>query len=351
MALTAAAGILGFGPQTAKETTATTFYRHRAIDIDLGVNDDNRMGQLEIGGTPVPTFPYKAGYVVGGGFTIQPRLESTLGWLLYGAMGKCTSTESPGASGMYNHVFEMDTDASMVRWMSFRKVIPQKDGDTTTDLGETYTDCKVTGLQMQLPTDQPITSRVDVMGRTFALDYDPTAFTWANTYESWESIPVACSTGGWIKIGGVAYPIVNASYAWQNQNLDVRQEKIFGSPALEDVTIVTRQLSFDITVKYNTPALYAQTLTGSPSGTEWTPQPFVASFEAKTVSSKNMPTETEPYSLICQANNAVLQQQGGIRMAAGQAIMVRYAGTAIEGAGTYATFTLRNKQASYAWPT
>src|ERR1043165_4809390 len=121
MALTAAAGIFGFGPQAGKATPAETFYRHRAIDVDLGINDDVRLGQLEVGGTPVPTFPYKAGYVVGGGATLQPRLEDTFGWLLYGALGKCSSDAIGGHAGSYEHVFEMASDPTQVPWMSMRK--------------------------------------------------------------------------------------------------------------------------------------------------------------------------------------------------------------------------------------
>jgi hypothetical protein len=354
LALTSAAGILAFGPQVAKTTTATTFYRHRAVDIDLSINDDVRLGQLEVGGVPVPTFPYKAGYIIGGGAVIQPRLEDTFGWLLYGAMGKCTSTpdDDPSDSGVYDHVFEMATaDASYVPWMSFRKVIPRKDGVATTDLGETYTDCKVLGLGFQMPTDAPLTCRVDVIGRTFELANDPTAWVYANTFEDWQSIPVACMTGGHLKIGGDTLPIAGASFAWTNQPLDPRAERVYGSPALDDVTILSRQLAFDIMVKYNNPDLYREVLTGSVSGTVWGGEPMVGSFDAKMVSAKNMPSISEPYSLRVEAPSAMMTQVGGIRLAAGQAVMMRFQGTIIEGTESYATMTLRNKQANYTWPT
>ena len=44
MAQTAQAGILGFGPQSAKEAAASTLYKHRASDIDLAAMSDDRLG-------------------------------------------------------------------------------------------------------------------------------------------------------------------------------------------------------------------------------------------------------------------------------------------------------------------
>ena len=354
MAVTAQAGVLSFGPQTGKGATATTFYRHRAVDIDLSVLDDVRLGQLEVGGTPIPTFPYKAGVMVGGGFTLQPRLQDTLGWLLQGAVGKVTSTAVGGNPDVYDHVFEMADDPSYVPWMSYRKYIPPKDGDLSTDLGELYKDCKIVGFSLASGSDTPLTSRVDVIGRDFefinAADDDPSGWTYSNAFEDWESIPVACATDGFIKIDGTELPVVAAQFAWQNSPLDPRQEKVIGDPRLEDVTILARQFSYDITVKYNDAALYRRIVTGSPTGTAWTQVPFTAAFDINFVSSVNMPSETIPYSIRVQGDKLMMQQVGGIRLAAGQAIMMRFQGVAIEGGSNYTSFTLRNKVASYPWP-
>src|SRR4030067_2985873 len=87
MAVTAQAGIFGFGAQGAMEQPATEFFPPTATLIDLGILDDIRVGPLELGSGPFPTFPYKAGFIVGGGVEIQPRLEDSLGWLLYAALG------------------------------------------------------------------------------------------------------------------------------------------------------------------------------------------------------------------------------------------------------------------------
>lgn len=235
--------------------------------------------------------------------------------------------------------------------MSFRKYIPPKEGDTDTDLGEIYTDCKVVGLSMEAGTDTPLTSRIDVVGRDFTMDDAASSWTYDADFESWESIPVACQTDGFIKVGGTELPVVAARFAWQNQPLDPRQEKVIGDPKLEDVTILTRQLSYDITVKYQDASLYRQVLTGTSNGTAWTATPFTADFDIKFLSSVNMPSESVPYSLNVKGDKLVLTQVGGIRLAAGQAIMMRFQGTAIETAGNYCQFILQNKEAGYTWPT
>lgn len=351
MAITAQAGVFSFGPQASKGTLAPVFHRHRAVDVDLGIQDDVRLGQLEVGGLPVPTFPYKAGYVIGGGASLQPRLEDTFGWLLYGALGKCTSAAVVGNADVYDHTFEMAADGTAVPWMSMRKYIPGNSGDLYTDLGETYRDLKVLGLAFQMGSDTPLNVRLDSLGREFFLSDSGDAFVYSDEFEDWESIPVACMTQGYINVDGEDRPVVQATFQWQNQPLDIRQEKIIGSPMIDDVTILTRQLAVDIMVKYNNAELYRKVLTGSISGTEWTGTPFTAPLDINTVSSVNMPSETIPYSLRCQADEIQLQQVGGIRLGAGQAIFMRFQGVALDTGGQYAKFTLRNKKASYVWPT
>ena len=128
-------------------------------------------------------------------------------------------------------------------------------------------------------------------------------------------------------------------------------ERTYGSPLLDDITIIQRQMVFDLIVKWNNPDLYRSVLTGSTSGTGWTPAPKVGSFEVRTASSKNMPTETEPYLLTFNSPEAMLGLNGPIRLAGGQAVLMRFTGIALANAGDYAVATLRNKQASYTWPT
>lgn len=358
MAVTAMSGIVGWGPQSGKNTTASTWYKHKATLVDIGVMDDTRLGAPEVGGDPVPSFPYKAGVMVGGGFTIQPRLESTVGWLMYSMLGSVASVQI-GTSDAYTHTFDFDAnDKSLVKWISARKYIPKKDGGADTDLGETYTDCKIVGMSFTLANDQPITSRVDLIGRSFTYSTTAdTSFTWANTeYEDFTSIPLGCVVGGYLKLPSystTALAIQAATVSFQNVPLDVRQERVFGSPYIDDVTVIMRQLTFDIVVKWNDPDLYRAIVTNSTTGTEWSPTAYTSNLEIMMVSPSTIPSAAVPYSLKISAPNVMLQQAEGVTLAGNQAITTRFTGTAIAPASStesYATFELVNDTTQYSWP-
>jgi hypothetical protein len=363
MAVTAQAGIIGFGPQAAKGSPALSIYRHRATMVDIDVADDVREGPPEVGGLAVPTFPYKGGPVVAGGFTIQPRLEDTLGWLLYGIMG-ATSTTPDAESGAYLNSFKLATDSGYVPWMTIRKYVPQNNGDPETDMGQQFNDCKLVGMTMTLPNDGPISSRVDAIGRTFDLVPYPFSLTsgpsgspgavdgpweWANTMEPWHSIPVGVQTGGFIKIGGDTLPVVAAQVGFQNVPLDLRQERVYGDPFLEDVTVVQRRLTFDLTVKYTNPELYKLVLTGTKTGTEWSGQPHTGALDIMAISASKMTGLLNPWSLEITSDEVMMTQVGGITLAGNQAILLRFSGVALE-ATNYATFILKNKVNGYTWP-
>lgn len=438
MAVTAQAGIFGFGAQSAKESVATTFFKHKATSIDLGVLDDIRVGPLEIGSGPFPTFPYKAGYIIGGGVEMQPRLEDSIGWLLYAVLGD-VATSGP-TDGVYTHTFKpLAADQSFVRWLTLRKYIPKKEGDEATDLGEEYEDCKPLGLTLNLMNDQPLTARWDFMGRTYRMvpfigsasqatttdltrssgtttvttsaDHNfnvgddvtiagvtaanfngdffissvPTSTTftyeqptlgndtatvqgtadsgknwaWSNSaYEDWQTIPVGCEVGGFIKFtgGGLTaeeLPVVGARVTFANANLDLRQEKVYGSPAIEDITILQRQITFETTIKWNNPDLYRAILTGATYGGVWDSSPLTGSLDIRAVGTALAGTSlTQKFQLDITAQEIMWQMNGPITLAAGQAVMMSFIGTALEpSSGSYAEFDLYNETTSYTWPT
>lgn len=362
MSVSAQAGIIGFGPQSGKGTLATTFYRHRAVMVDLDLADDVREGPPEVGGLAVPTFPYKAGPVVAGGMTIQPRLEDTFGWLLYSLLGQDTPTiRGDGLSYLHTFAFAA-SDSTFVPWLSFQKYIPKVNGVAQTDLLQQFQDCKLISAAFTLPNDGPIVSRIDAIGRRVDLltpgaGSPPVAVEWENEMEHWGSIPVGCFTGGYIKVDGVELPVIAAQVGFQNVPLDLRMERVYGDPYLDDITIVQRRLAFDITVKYQDQDLYRQVLTGTNVGTEWYQHPFTAAMDIKTVSSAVMPpsaspviTPTDPYSLEIKADEVMLNQVGGLTLAGNQAILMRFTGVAIDNAEDYVTFELINEVPEYDWP-
>jgi len=361
MTVTAQSGILGFGPSAAKGTAVASgkWYRHKATLIDLAVLDDQRLGPPEVGGRPLPTLPYKAGAMVGGGATLNPRLQASLGWLLAGALGSSTSTS--GSGGVKNHVMRINAASpGLVRWMGFRKYI--YNDVAANGLGETYQDCKITNLVLTLPNDGLVTARVDVVGREFALEENPTwGITSGSTggwdplygeFENYTSVPIGSDTGGYINVPTFGnLPVVQAQVGIQNMPLDPRMEKVYGSPYLEDVTIVSRAVTLDITCKWNDPDLYQKILTGSTSGTTWSATPFTTAISFYTKSPSNMPAESLPYSLLVTVTEAMLSMQGGIQLAGNNAVMMRFTGTALDVSGDYVTFGLVNQYANYTWPT
>jgi len=460
-------GILSWGPQPKKGTVATTFYRHKATLVDFGVADDVRLGPPEVGGTAVPTFPYKAGPLVGGGLTIQPRLEGTAGWLLHGLLGSYSASagnytgttggsptgmfgntnmitggspvvnaapvnpptrylvmpvylfsditsgspkilisgssgsaavnetmelggrssgshfwfsgstyqyvgkvELPAVSGSvsmgwladhrtagsiaFAHLFQFDADTSKVPWMTFRKAIPKRENNPATDIGEIYLDCKALSAAWTFPNDGPIGLRLDMLGRSFTFDYAPDLWTYANTFEDYTTIPIGCVTSGYIQVGSDAtLPIVAATVTFANVPLDTRQERVYGDPFIEDITILQRTIAFDLLVKWNNPNLYAQVLTGGSSGSAWTSAPFTAAVTVYTEAPDEIGTLSGQYhSLMIYAPSVMLALNGTITLASNQAIMMRFTGSAIDPGGTtqYCTFTLKNQYPHYMWP-
>lgn len=361
MTTVAQAGILGFGPSAGKGSGVAvgSWYRHKATMIDLAVLDDQRLGPPEVGGRPLPTIPYKAGVMVGGGATINPRLEASLGWLLGGALGYSTSTS--GSGGIYVHEFVLDPDSpGLVPWMGFRKYIPAD--QAANSLGERFDDCKITNLVLTLPNDGLVTARVDAVGREFTLEENPSwGITTGSTggwdpsygeFEDYTSVPIGSDVGGYINTPSFGnLPVIQAQVGIQNMPLDPRMEKVYGSPYLEDVTVVSRAVTLDLTVKWTNPDLYQQILTGSTSGTTWSAQPFTTSMEFLTKSPSLMPAESVPYMLYVQVTEAMLSLQGGIQLAGNNAVLMRFTGTALDVGGDYVKYQLWNQYADYTWPT
>ena len=361
MATVAQAGILGFGPQQGKgyDVPAGMWFRHKATVGDLAIQDDQRLGPPEVGGRPLPTIPYKAGVMVGGGLTIHPRLEASVGYLLKGALGYCDT--SAGSGGVFNHVFKLSpSDPGFVPWMGFRKYIPPSGEPGDPSLGEIYKDCKVLGLALTLPNEGLISARVDALGREFLLDENP---TWGTTsgsgngwhpsgeFEDYPSIPIGSTPGGYIDTPTYGnLPVIQATVTVANQNLDIRQEKVYGSPYLEDITVIGRQVGLDLTVKWKNPSLYRAILTGAVDGTSWSSKPFTTALTFRAISPDDMPSEAQPYELLITITEAMLSLQGGVVLAGNDAVLMRFTGVGLDTTGEYATFELRNQFADYDWP-
>ena len=358
MAVTSQTGKLSFGAQSAKESYAATFYQHLASGIDLSAFSDDRLGDPEVGGVSTPTIPYRAGVMATGGATINPRLEDTFGWLLHGLSGAWSVTADEDVfgtteTGFQHHEFTFASDEGYVPYMTFRKEIPAV--ASTEYLGEIYGDCKILNAAFALPNDNLISARVDVLGRAADTLFDDNpSFSYDNTQmESYVSVPIGCTVGGYLKVPSFsanALPVTQATIVFQNQPLDVRQEKNFGSPYLDEVTIVGRQMMVDMILKWKDPQLYLDILTGSTTGTVWNSSPYVNDLDIYALSPDPI-VGTTPYQIRFQAPELMYQIVGGIELAGNQAVMMRVRGTAIANTQYYYTIHLGNEQTAYTWPT
>lgn len=358
MAVTAQTGVLSFGGQSGKGSVASTFYKHRAANVDLSTISDDRLGPPEVGGDPVPTIPYRAGVLVTGGATVYPRLENTLGWLLYGSLGHHTVETDKNVfdtttTGMYKHTFLFHTDQSYVPYMSFRKATPAT--DSTNVFGETFQDCKIVSLTLALPNDGLISSRIDMLGRLSEFTNNP-SWTYGNTqYEDYESIPIGVVSGGYMQIPDFSasdLPITAANVTIANAPLDIRQERVYGDPYIEDVTTVGRALTVELVVKWKDPQLYRKIFTGATNGTQWQPAPFVADLDIYGLSPTNASgtNPATPWQIRVQAPSVMYQVNGGIQLAGNQSVMFAVTGTAIASTENYATIKVGNLATNYTWP-
>ena len=211
-------------------------------------------------------------------------------------------------------------------------------------------------MAVALPNDGLITTRLDVLGRaTDTIFDDNPSFTYENTQmEDYQSIPIGSVTGGFIKIpdySATELPVTAGTVTITNAPLDVRQEKNYGSPYLDEITVIGRAMTVDLIVKWKDPDLYLDILTGTTTGTEWTPSPYVEDLDIYARSPENIPTMSSPYELRFVAPEVMYQVVGGIRLAGNQAVMTRVTGTAIAGTSDYFVIHLGNEATDYTWPT
>ena len=467
MGITSQAGIFGFGPQAGKGVLATTMYRHRATAVDLSFLDDQRIGDPEIGGVPVPGMAYKAGIVAAGNVVIQPRLKDTFGWLMYGAFGgysgpsQCVATNKAFTSGQavtsfpnpvvpnrkikitlsaaagsdvaftvngidpttvtdYNpdgatyaspetitvtagqttatgtrnyaklttvtanasvtasigidetgttvmraHRFHLPQRANYVPFMSFWKYIPGEQNDNSDDLGEIYKDGKIVSAAIALPNEGVITTALSVMARAALdnagdkhLEDNAHSWVWANEYEDFETTPISSVIGGYIKLNGGGLngkklKVLNANVGIANSPLDIRQERIYGTPFIDDITVIGRSLTFDIVCRAEMD-VYRTILSGASNGTKWTSRPFTASVEISSLAPLVLTQangDPVKYGMFVRADKAMLSLTGGITLSGNDSVLMRLTGVALETADEYASVTLFNDKAAYNWPT
>lgn len=372
MSINAQSAVFSFAPQTAKigdgtfTVSAHNWYRFRTPSISGGGTQMQQMMPLEMGGPLVPSGVYKSGAAYASEVELVPRLENSLGYLLYAALGQVTTitgkqwTASGGvtATGCNAHIFRFNpTEHAELPWLATRYMLP---GDAAADrFGEVSYDSKVSGLQLNIPSMSIITARVGFQGRCFFFpDYtDVAAWSYANTLEDADTIAI---TGkGRMLFGADAPKLTNMTITLSNNLTSPQQEGIIGSYYADDITTLTRSINIRASVKWQNPQLWKQLMTGSASGVNWSALPFVKesagnvkALEAVFEAPINITGASVPYTLRIMGSRAVMSlDRGTIQLRAGDLVQFNVNIDLLEPlpGEDYVQIVLENGVTSYTW--
>jgi hypothetical protein len=361
MTVLASEGILGFGPQSAKGTEATTYYRHRALRVDFGPQQVQQQFPPEVGGTFHPTGAYKMMAFGGGQTVIHPRLENVVGWLLYGGTGKLSNMAATPEAGITRHRFTPPDEANDMPWMSFKRYIPRS-GDASTDIGEVILDGRVAGTRLVMAPGQIVSAMVTLVGREPELAEDvgtgeAHAWSWGNTYEDYPSVPLAHQGSFKLPAGAAEQKATGLTVDIVNRYTNPQEELIIGSPYPDDFALLTQVMQFSWIYKWQDQQLYKRILsygeTADGNGRiNWSPVCYSSDCEVIALSPDNISGLSNPYRLRVYAQNVTWASQGPPTLVGGGWLALRFTGTAQAQTdpNNYFFIDLDNETANYAWP-
>lgn len=349
MSYGAQTGVIAISPLVSKSTPAGSpkWYKFRATDIDFDAISPGGVLPPEIAGILTPTGAYKSGIFAAGGFSIIPRLDGDLGWLLYGLMGYVTSGSA--AQG-YTHTFKYPADQTELPWFEVRRVTP---GDT--DLYLDVMDCKVARARLTIPQAGPLAARVDLVGRSPTF---PSGSSWTyETMDDSDAFPIANATG-YFKMPDFdadALPVTGMVFEWMNLMTTPQEEMVVGSNYPDDFGVRGRAMTARFIYRWKDPDLYRRIFTGAVSGsTAWTPEVFTSDLEAKVTTPGNWlgTPASVPLSLVIKAEKVEFAPNGPVRLLGNQTIAVEYVGTVLtpDDETPYCQVVLANDVATYTWP-
>jgi len=359
MTIPASEGVFSWGPQTAKETLATTWYRHKMLDVNLGTSQAVQYFPPEVGGGFHPTGAFK-GFAFGGGVgTLNPRLENVIGWLMYAGCGQLSNIAATPEAGITRHRFMPPDSYSDMKWLSLRKFVPGATGPSD-DMGEVIQDVRLMSQQYTVGPASIVQAQYGFVGRIPKLDVTasgPVEWAYANAYETYESVPLGNKGGLKMPLGGAERKATGAVIAIANQYTTPQEELIIGSYYPDDFILQRQTFNAQWTFKWKDPTLYDWIVTnnGTPDGSgyvAWSPVVYTSDFELITESPANISGLSNPYRLRFYAQQMTWQSQGPPRLVGGGWLALPFVGTALEQPVIRNTFCmdLDNETANYAWP-
>lgn len=359
-------GAFGTGTFNSTQIAALNWRKYRVVTITGRGMQDQAVMPLELGGVLTPTGGYKSGAYFVQEVDLIPRLEDSLGYLLYGTLGSVSSVGGSkyGAagwstnSGATGHLFRFNTDQAQLPWLAARLRMPGAATDGSQVQGEVGYDAKVSGLRLNIPGAGMLTGRFGVQGRAFyrPVAADTNAWTYANSFEDSKSI--GHSGRGSLNILSNVPKVTGCTIDIINSLTRPQDEFVVGSFFPDDVAVLSRSVRIRASVKWENPDLWNQIYYGAAAGTDWTSLPYFQAtsgasrgffFEAK--SPDNMPSTSVPYALRVMCDNVMLScDPTSLRLRPGSIIEYMLNVDALDPAAglDYVQVALDNKT-NYSW--
>lgn len=297
-----------FGAATGVATGAlsSSWQRHRAESVTLGVNDLYDVLPLEVGGSLFVNSSYKNGAFVAGGARLFSRLQATIGYLIHGAAGLATQPAS--GSGWIKTRFAVDpTDETKMPWMALRKYTPASTG--ATGMTEYFMDCRLNMLTISVPAMGPVMMEFSVVGRKPELDDGETSTGATSGVSGSVADDIAFENGTGLAHGckgvitlaeftGAGKPFVDstagkftsAQIMIANNISQPDQQMIIGSYHPDDLVPLSRAVQIRLIYKWEDPKLYKKLYYagGTGANVQWSPVVGNSSISIKSTSVTNI---------------------------------------------------------------
>lgn len=362
MGVASSEGIFGFGPQSSKGTTATTWYRHKAASVRVGPQQAINQFPAEVGDGYQPGCAYKSMAFGAGTATMFPRLKEYFGYLAYAACGQLSDTEADTPEpDLHTHHFTPASETDDYKWLSIRRYIPGNSDDE--EIGEIITDCRVTSMRLTVAPTALLGARFGFVGRKPQLarnidSGDAQAWSWDGDYDACESVPLG--NKGFLKLDGVEKPAVQCTIDLQNLYTTPGNEMIIGEYYPDDFQLRRQIMTVTWTYKWKDPTLYRRILTeGSTPAAgvyDWSSEVHTTSFSFKTESPADVSGKSNPYSLTLWIPELAWRSSAPPVLAGGGYLMQQFVGVAQEQATggdpvaeDYFDLKIVNDTASYTW--
>lgn len=283
-------GALGIHSQSAKGTTAPTLNYFPATSVNLNTIQNTQSLPPEVAGSYFPRGAYKAGAAVSGDVSFLIRPEA-IGNFFYALCGQDTVTPVVGQTGAYQHVFTPFAPGASadLPWMTLLK-------DVSKMYTETYTDCKLSDLRVDLTKQAVATASASFFGITGAETAEP-----SETFESTSPF-VGCTAAvalvnevGQASISSEASKPERVTLAFQNRISE--DEYVVGQYGPEDITLLQRSVNISYDIVVRDPALVRSVYRNGGSGA-WSPTIFRGHLTLTLNSTQNVGATTQPYQCV-----------------------------------------------------